>query len=250
MIIAGAGPTGVMLAAELRLQGVDVLVLERDHERPPSVRVLGLHVRSIEILAQRGLLERFLQHGRQRPVVGFAGIRKPPPTLDTAHAYILGMPQPVVERLLAEHAIELGAEIRRGREVIDLHQHDDHVTVDLHDGERLGARYLVGADGSRSTVRRRLGVEFPGVPSREDTLIGEAEIGVPHDDLMAAVTEVQKTHRRFVVDASPAPTSPSSRPAGCPVSEMPPGRSPTTGSGGSSSPATRPTSIRRWMVRA
>ncbi|HMZ15224.1 MAG TPA: FAD-dependent monooxygenase, partial [Mycobacterium sp.] len=94
VIIVGAGPTGLMLAGELRLHGVRVLVLERDVEAPEQVRALGLHVRSIELMDQRGLLERFLAQGRQYPLRGFAGIDKPPPPgLDTAHGYILGIPQ-------------------------------------------------------------------------------------------------------------------------------------------------------------
>lgn len=117
VIIAGGGPTGMMLAAELRLHDVDVLVLEKEVEPNEQVRSLGLHVRSIEILDQRGLLERFLEQGTQYPGGGrFAGIDKPwPEHLDTAHAYILGIPQPVTDRLLAEHAAELGADIRRDR---------------------------------------------------------------------------------------------------------------------------------------
>lgn len=126
VIIAGAGPTGVMLAGELRLHGVDVLVLEKEVEPTRVVRSLGLHARSVEVMDQRGLLERFLTLGRQYPVgVSFAGITKPAPDrLDTAHPYVLGIPQPVVERLLTEHATGLGAEIRRGCELVGLSQDD------------------------------------------------------------------------------------------------------------------------------
>ena len=112
VIVVGGGPTGVMLASELRLQGVHTLVLERETEPTKVVRALGLHARSIEVLDQRGLLERFLALGTTYPVGGFfAGIAKPSPEgLDTAHPYVLGIPQTVTERLLTEHAVELGAE--------------------------------------------------------------------------------------------------------------------------------------------
>src|SRR5689334_4261050 len=141
-----------MLAAELRLHGVGVLVLERDAEPTKVVRSLGLHARSIEVMDQRGLLERFLELGTKYPVGGFfAGIPKPSPDkLDTAHGYTLGIHQPVVDRLLSEHALELGAELRRGHEVTGLSQDDDGVTVELADGTRERARFLVGCDGGRS----------------------------------------------------------------------------------------------------
>lgn len=123
VIIAGGGPTGLMLACELRLHGVRVLVLEREAEPAAYVRALGLHVRSIEVMDQRGLLERFLAHGRRYPVGGFfAALDAPPPDLDSAHAYVLGIPQTVTDRLLAERAAELGAEVRRGCELVGLSQ--------------------------------------------------------------------------------------------------------------------------------
>jgi 2-polyprenyl-6-methoxyphenol hydroxylase-like FAD-dependent oxidoreductase len=199
VIVAGGGPTGLMLAAELRLHGVDVVVLEKDAEPAPYVRALGLHVRSIEIMDQRGLLDRFLAHGRTFPVGGFfAGIDKPTPDgLDTAHPYVLGIPQTTTDRLLAEHAAELGAEIRRGTELVGLDQDDDGVTVALADGTPLRSRWLVGCDGGRSTVRRLLGVGFPGEPSRVETLLGEMEVGVPAETVAAVVAEVRKTQKRF-----------------------------------------------------
>ncbi len=106
VIVAGGGPTGLMLASELRLHGVHALVLEKEAEPTRVVRALGLHARSAEVMDQRGLLERFLALGQQYPVGGFfAGIAKPSPArLDTAHPYVLGIPQTTVERLLTEHA--------------------------------------------------------------------------------------------------------------------------------------------------
>jgi rifampicin monooxygenase len=199
VIVAGGGPTGLMLASELRLHGVHALVLERDAEPTPVVRALGLHARSIEILDQRGLLERFLALGQKHPLRGFfAGITKPvPDRLDTAHAYVLGIPQPVIDRLLAEHATEAGAEIRRGRELVGLGQDEDGVTVELADGTQLRARYLVGCDGGRSTVRKLAGVGFPGEPARVNTLLGEMKLTAPPETLNAVTAEVRKTQLRF-----------------------------------------------------
>ena len=131
VIISGGGPTGMMLASELRLHKVSVLVLERDAEPSVAVRSLGLHPRSIEILDQRGLLERFLAEGQQYPGAAgsFAGILHTRRVdLDTAHDYILGIPQPVTDRLLAERAVELGAQVRRGCELVSLEQDDSGVT--------------------------------------------------------------------------------------------------------------------------
>ena len=201
VIVAGGGPTGLMLASELRLQGVDVLVLERETQPTKVVRSLGLHARSIEVMDQRGLLERFLALGTQYPVGGFfAAIPKPAPKgLDTAHAYVLGIPQPLTERLLTEHADELGVELRRGCELVALSQDEHGVAVELADGTQLRSRYLVGCDGGRSTVRKLLGVGFPGEPSRNETLLGEMEVAEDPETVAAIVAEVRRTQLRFGV---------------------------------------------------
>ncbi|MDG4784823.1 rifampin monooxygenase [Micromonospora sp. WMMD1102] len=219
VIVVGGGPTGMMLASELRLHGVDVLVLEKETEPPPFVRSLGLHVRSIEILDQRGLLRRFLDSGKQHPIVPgavrgfFAGIEKPAPAgLDTAHGYVLGIPQTLTDRLLAEHAAEVGAEIRRGAPVVGLEQNDDSVTVLvanelLENGSvtPLRARFVVGCDGGRSTVRKLLGIGFPGEPSKIDTLLGEMEVTASPDDIAAVTIEVRRTEKRFGIGPSGKP---------------------------------------------
>ncbi|MGC4869313.1 FAD-dependent monooxygenase [Micromonospora sp. DT53] len=188
-----------MLAAELRLHDVRVLVLEKETEPASAVRIVGLHIRSLELMAMRGLLERILPHGRKRPASAyFAAIPKPaPPGLDSRYAYLLGIRQPVIERLLEEHAVELGARVRRGCAVAGFEQDDEGVIVELADGERLRSRYLVGCDGARSTVRKLLGVGFPGEPARTESLMGEMEVGAPPEEIAAAVAEIRETHQRF-----------------------------------------------------
>jgi 2-polyprenyl-6-methoxyphenol hydroxylase-like FAD-dependent oxidoreductase len=191
VVIAGCGPTGAILAAELRLHDVRVLVLEKDVEPVSFARIVGLHIRSLELMAMRGLLERARERGRQRPAGGFfAAINKPVPEgLDTAHGYLLGIQQPVIVQLLEDHAIELGAQVRRGVAVAGVQQDDQGVTVGLTGGERLRSRYLVGCDGARSAVRKLLGVGFPGEASRNETLMGELKVGVSQDEIAAKLAE-------------------------------------------------------------
>ncbi|MFF3676211.1 rifampin monooxygenase [Streptomyces sp. NPDC002120] len=213
VIVVGAGPTGLMLACELRLARVNVVVLEKLTEPTGQSRGRGMHARTVELLDQRGLLDRFLAVSEKFRVGGFfGGVMKPwPERLDTAHPYGLTTPQPVTERLLEERALELGAEIRRGCEVVGLSQDGDGVTVELArgsgggadeggaggEGTRLRSRYLVGCDGGRSVVRKLTGIGFPGEPSRVETLLGDMEVTEDPATIAAAVEEVRKTQLRF-----------------------------------------------------
>ncbi|KQZ89618.1 FAD-dependent oxidoreductase [Phycicoccus sp. Root563] len=200
VIICGGGPTGMVLAAELRLHDVDVVVLEKEAEPSPLVRSLGLQPRSIEILDQRGLLDRFLEVGTKYPEGArrFPGADTPSPVpLDSAHAYVLGIPQPVTDRLFAERAVELGADVRRGHEVTGVEQDEEGVRVELADSTGLRSRWLVGCDGGRSLVRRLLGIGFPGEAARTEWLLAELEVTTPPEELAAIVAEVRRTHRGF-----------------------------------------------------
>ncbi|MFJ8660594.1 rifampin monooxygenase [Streptomyces sp. NPDC093795] len=201
VIVVGGGPTGLMLAAELRLHDVNVVVLEKRDEPSGESRGQGLHARSVEMMDQRGMLDRFLEVSPKFQVGGlFGGIMKPWPTsLDTAHPFGVAVPQPVTERLLDERARELGTEIRRGCEVVGLSQDEDGVTVELADGPRLRSRYVVGCDGGRSAVRKLIGVDFPGEPATVETLLGDMEATADPETIAATVKEVQKTQLRFGV---------------------------------------------------
>lgn len=174
VVIAGGGPTGTMLAAELTLAGADVVVVER--RATPDIessRAGGLHARTLEILDQRGVAGRFLEAGQAMQVQFFSMIPLDISDVPTRHPYGLALWQRHIERLLAGWADELGVVVRRGCEVTGFAQDDDGVDVALSDGRSLRARYLVGCDGGRSVVRRAAGIGFPGWDASTSYLIAE-----------------------------------------------------------------------------
>jgi len=176
-VIAGGGPSGLMLAGELALAGVDVAIVERRASQDlPGSRAGGLHSRTIEILDQRGIADRFLSEGQVAQVGMFAGTRLDISDFPTRHPYSLGLWQNHIERILAGWVGELAVPIYRGREVTGFVQDDTGVDVELSDGESLRAEYLAGCDGGRSLIRKAAGIEFPGWDPTVSSLIAEVEL--------------------------------------------------------------------------
>lgn len=197
VVIAGAGPTGLMLACELGLAGIDVLVLERLPEpRTVESRAGGLHIRTMEVLDQRGLLDGFLERGRPRQDVHFSGLGIDLSDMATRYPYALLILQAEVERLLEERAAQLGVRLRRDAEVTGLTQDGTGVTVELADGSRVRADYLVGCDGGRSTVRGLAGIGFPGTPATMTAMLGDVELAEPP---AADIFQERREHGRFSV---------------------------------------------------
>ena len=177
VVVAGGGPTGLMVAAELALAGVDAVVVERRADRGlAGPRAGGLHSRTIEVLDQRGVAERFLSAGQVHPSLGFAGNVLDLSDFPTRHNYVLALWQRDFEPILAGWAAELGVPVLHGVEVVGLAQDDEGVDVDLSDGSALRAGYLVGCDGGRSLVRRAAGVDFPGLAPSTSWMIAEVEM--------------------------------------------------------------------------
>lgn len=185
VLVAGSGPAGLMLAGELALAGVPVTVLDRLPQRSPHPRGFTLSTRSLELLDRRGLVDRFLAEGPTVPYAMFADPARPLDlsVLDTDHPYLLGIPQNRVEELLEAWIGELGVTVAWDTEVVDVRQTADGVraTVVTADGKRqvLDAAYLVGCDGSRSTVRRAAGIAFPGTDATSYGLVGDVELADP-----------------------------------------------------------------------
>src|SRR6202011_5408383 len=177
VVIAGGGPTGLMLAGELALAGVDVAIVERRASQAlAGSRAGGLHSRTIEILDQRGIADRFLSEGKVAQVAGFAGTRLDISDFPTRHPYGVGLWQKHIERILAGWVGELAVTIYGGREVTGFAQDDTGVDVALSDGQSLRAEYLVGCDGGRSLIRKAAGIEFPGWDPTTSWLIAEVEM--------------------------------------------------------------------------
>jgi 2-polyprenyl-6-methoxyphenol hydroxylase-like FAD-dependent oxidoreductase len=190
VIIAGGGPTGLMLAAELALAHIDVAVVERRaNQELVETRAGGLHARSIEILDQRGVAERFLREGQITQLAGFAWTRLDISDLPTRHAYGLALRQNHIERLLADWVAEFAVPVYRNAEVTSFAQDEAGVDVTLSGGETLRANYLVGCDGGRSVVRKTAGIDFAGFDPTLSNLMAEVEMreepefGLRHDAL-------------------------------------------------------------------
>ena len=177
VVIAGAGPTGLMLAGELALAGVDVAIVERRPDQSlPGSRAGGLQSRTIEVLDQRGIADRFLAEGQIAQVAGFGGTRFDISGFPTRHPYGLGLWQKHIERILAGWVGELKVPIHYGTEVTGFAQDDTGVDVALSDGRSLRAQYLVGCDGGRSLVRKTAGIDFPGWDPTTSSLLAEVEM--------------------------------------------------------------------------
>ena len=175
VVIAGGGPTGLMLAAELALARVDVAIVERRASQDVAgTRAGGLHARTIEVLDQRGVADRFLSQGKIMQVAGFALNPLDISDFPTRHNYGLALPQERIERILAAWVDDLAVPIHRGRDVTGFSQDATGVDVALSDGRSLRAKYLVGCDGGRSLVRKTAGIAFPGWDPSVSYLIAEA----------------------------------------------------------------------------
>src|SRR3954469_4481094 len=177
VVIVGGGPPGLMSAAELTLAGVDVAIVER-RPTPELVgsRAGGFHSRTLEILDQRGIVDRFLAEGQIAQAARFGNMTLDLGDFPTRHPYSLGLWQNHIERILLGWVEERGVPIHRGLEVTGFGQDDTGVDVLVAEGDPLRASYLVGADGARSVIRRAAGIEFVGWDATRTALIAEVEV--------------------------------------------------------------------------
>ena len=177
VVIVGGGPTGLMLAGELALAGVDVAIVERrPNQDLPGSRAGGLQSRTIEVLDQRGIAERFLAEGQKAQVTAFAPAHLDISDFPTRHPYGLALWQKHIERILAGWVGELPVKFYRAREVTGFTQDDTGVDIEVSDGQSLRAQYLVGCDGGRSVVRKVARIEFPGWDATTSSLLAQAEM--------------------------------------------------------------------------
>jgi 3-(3-hydroxy-phenyl)propionate hydroxylase len=177
VVIAGGGPTGLMLAGELALAGVAVaFVVRRPNQELAGSRAGGLSSRTLEILDQRGIVDRFLAEGQRAQVAGFAAMRLDISDFPTRHNYGLALRQKHIERIMAEWVSELAVPIYRSRELASFVQDNSGVSIEMSDGASLRASYLVGCDGGRSLVRKAAGIEFPGWDATTSSILAEAEM--------------------------------------------------------------------------
>src|SRR5688572_23957837 len=177
VVIAGAGPTGLMLAGELALAGIDVVIVERRvNQDVDGSRAGGLLSRTIEVLDQRGIAERFLAAGFVVPAHGFAGIPLDVSGFPTRHNYVLALWQSEFEPILSDWVGELGVPILRGCEVVGFAQDDAGVDVEMSGGTSLRAEYLAGCDGGRSLIRRAAGIDFVGLDPSTSWMIAQVEM--------------------------------------------------------------------------
>ncbi|MFO0600733.1 MAG: FAD-dependent monooxygenase [Myxococcaceae bacterium] len=181
VVIAGAGPTGLMLAAELKLAGVEVLLIERRASQAvEGSRAGGLHVRTMEVLDQRGVLERFVSAGQRAQAASFGAMPLDLSDFPSRHPFVLALWQDKFEQLLAQWVLdELAVPIVRSREVTGFTQHAAHVDVAVSDGSTVRAQYLVGCDGGRSLIRKAANIDFAGWDASVSYILAEARVATP-----------------------------------------------------------------------
>ncbi|MDQ2876269.1 MAG: FAD-dependent monooxygenase, partial [Actinomycetota bacterium] len=184
VIVVGAGPTGLILAAELALAGARCLVLERRAGPRDESRAICLHARSLEALDLRGQAGRFAGAGLAVPSfpLGLRGAQIDFSVLDSDFPYLLDIPQSEIERLLLARAVELGAEIRWSSTVTSVGQDDAGVHVALADGGAARASYVVACDGVHSFVRDAMAIPFPGIHNPGSVILADLRLdGLPMD---------------------------------------------------------------------
>lgn len=181
VVVVGGGPVGLWLAAEARRGGASVVLLERRVERVRQSRALTIHGRTLETFGLRGLSSRFLEVGRPMPTWHFASLdtRLDFSGFDTPYPFTLFIPQSRTEAILEDHAIEVGVDLRRGAVVVGIEDRGDQVDLTLEDGSAISSRWVVGADGARSIVRRTAGIGFPGLAATESIAMGDVVVDLP-----------------------------------------------------------------------